>query len=550
MTDLTILAGSTATINSPTSFTLNSNTDKIGTVEFLTLSTTGIYLEFVMPVGIDGQSDTIYVGLNKKTGPSEPPSNPFYVKLYEDSGSNFEIYINDTIINDFSGKYNADDLLSVYFDGTTVSCCLNGIVINTPRSFPNDGSSYRLYCWMENSLSSKTIHRVKFYPTGLLGLTGPTGPTGPAGPAGLGFTTITGNTSSVAILTADGNNAAIGQENLTYDAENGLLTSSNVAVQNVLTLGQQPIYIHGADGFSFNENFDAGGGNGTQSAYHFTSGSASKSVVFDLAVTTQYTTMFGTYGDRYNNYFIIGSETANTDYSFKTGLGIAPVQLDQGTTLFTIQHDGQVVAPLLTDLPQPTTLLSYDPSSSIIHTSALSSINGIWNSDASSTIYYNRGNVAIGQTATQHTLDISGDLQISNNTIMNKTINRVFINGVSWINPSNVAIDYTYGSNYFIDDSIFGDINQNYTLTIDNLNTDISNSKMNISTLCNIYDTYVAAYYGTNIIVNGTAYTPKFFGGCVYVQPMNSTIVQDYTIYNISGSLTVLTSVSQYSPLI
>jgi hypothetical protein len=357
MTDLTILAGSAATINSPTSFTLNSNTDKIGTVEFLTLAATGIYLEFVMPVGIDGQPDTIYVGLNKKTGPSEPPSNPFYVKLYEDSGSNFEIYINDTIINDFSGKYNAGDLLSVYFDGTTVSCCLNGIVINTPRSFPNDGSSYRLCCWMENSLSSKTIHRVKFYPTGLLG------PTGPTGPAGLGFTTITGNTSSVAI-------------------------------------------------------------------------------------------------------------------------------------------------------------------------------------------YYNRGNVAIGQTASQYALDISGDLQISNNTIMNNTINRVFINGVSWINSSNVAIDYTYGSNYFIDDSIFGNINQNYTLTIDNLNTDISNSKMNISTLCNIYDTYVAAYYANNIIVNGTAYTPKFFGGCVYVQPMNSTVVQDYIIYNISGSLTVLTSVSQYSPLI
>ena len=141
------------------------------------MATSGIYFEFIIPKGTDTYSENIYVGLSKKTGPSEAPSNPFYIKLYEDSGSNYEIYIYDTIVHEFTGKYNEGDLLSVYFDGTNVSCCLNGSIINAPRSFSNDGSSYRFLCWSDSLFFSRTFNRVKFYPTGLLG------PTGPAGPA-------------------------------------------------------------------------------------------------------------------------------------------------------------------------------------------------------------------------------------------------------------------------------------------------------------------------------------------------------------------------------
>ena len=58
--------------------------------------------------------------------------------------------------------------------------------------------------------------------------------------------------------------------------------------------------------------------------------------------------MFGTYGDAGANDFVIGSETANTNFSFKSGLGIQPINLEGGTTLMTLQSDGQILAPLLT----------------------------------------------------------------------------------------------------------------------------------------------------------------------------------------------------------
>jgi len=171
------------------------------------------------------------------------------------------------------------------------------------------------------------------------------GQTGPTGSNGQGFTTITGSTNSNAILTANGSNSAIGQSTLTYD-EN-MLTTPGATVTDTFILGQQYIYPHSTNGFSVNENFDPTGGGTSQTAYHFTSGDRNKNIVFDIAITEEYTTMFGTYGNANSNNFVIGSETANTSFSFKSGLGMLPIKLDQGNTLFTITYDGQLIAPSL-----------------------------------------------------------------------------------------------------------------------------------------------------------------------------------------------------------
>jgi len=253
------------------------------------------------------------------------------------------------------------------------------------------------------------------------GTTGPTGDTGTQGPQGPGFTTITGSTLPQAILTADGTNAAIGQTDLTYDSESALLTTPNATISNVLTLGTQPIYIHGADGFSLNENYDPTGGSGTQSAFHFTSGSPSKNIVFDIAITNEYTNMFGTYGDRYNNTFVIGAEVANTDFVFKTNLGMGPVKLDQGNELFAIQRDGQLVAPLLTSLPNPTTVLSYDTETGTIHQSDISAVTGpagppgtnsLWTINANGTDMTSPASIF-----TTNNVSIGGNLQYNISTI-------------------------------------------------------------------------------------------------------------------------------------
>lgn len=117
------------------------------------------------------------------------------------------------------------------------------------------------------------------------------------------------------------------------------LTASNFLTNNSFRLGTQTFYPQTSNGFSVNENFDASN-SATQTAYHFTSGDSNKSIVFDLAVTNRYTTMFGTSGSSGDNIFVIGSETAASDFYFKSGLGIRPINLSGGTTLAKVTRNG------------------------------------------------------------------------------------------------------------------------------------------------------------------------------------------------------------------
>jgi hypothetical protein len=226
--------------------------------------------------------------------------------------------------------------------------------------------------------------------TGSTGITGGTGATGDTGPIGPGFTTITGSTSSNAVLTANGSNSAIGQSMLTFESgESNTLTTQNLNVPgtaNIYTTlnlgnpttetGQQVIYPHDNNGFSVNEDYNAAGAGGTQTAYHFTSGDPTRNIVFDIAITGKYTTMFGTYGEIASNNFVVGSETENTDFSFKKGLGIQPVDLAGGTTLLTVQRDGQLVAPLLQNTAYNNNLLSYSSDTGLITYSTVNSLAG------------------------------------------------------------------------------------------------------------------------------------------------------------------------------
>jgi hypothetical protein len=193
---------------------------------------------------------------------------------------------------------------------------------------------------------------------GATGATGDTGATGATGATGPGFSTVA-NAGATRVLTSDGtSNAANAETNLTFDGTT--LSTLNVEVNGSFSIGQQVFYAHASDGFSVNENFNAAGTGNTQTAYHFTSGDQTRNVVFDLAVTDQYTTMFGTYGNASANEFIIGSETANTNFIFKSGLGIAPVDLAGGTTLFGISNTGEIWAPSLLNTVYNNTVLSYD----------------------------------------------------------------------------------------------------------------------------------------------------------------------------------------------
>ena len=128
-----------------------------------------------------------------------------------------------------------------------------------------------------------------------------------------------------------------GEETLT----NKTLTSPTITdgvFQDTFSIGNQVFYEHGYNGFSVNENFDiVGAGNFT--GYHFTSGAGRDGVAFTLARTGQFTTGFGIHGTSSANEYVIGSETANTDFVFKSSIGM-PFDVSGGTELLRISNTG------------------------------------------------------------------------------------------------------------------------------------------------------------------------------------------------------------------
>jgi hypothetical protein len=130
-----------------------------------------------------------------------------------------------------------------------------------------------------------------------------------------------------------------GEETLT----NKTLTSPTITdgvFQDSFTIGNQVFYDHGYNGFSVNEDFDIVG-ESNFTGYHYTSGAGRDGVAFTLARTGQFTDGFGITGDASNNQFVIGGEAGNTDFLFKTGIGM-PFDVSGGTTIFTISRDGSL----------------------------------------------------------------------------------------------------------------------------------------------------------------------------------------------------------------
>lgn len=142
--------------------------------------------------------------------------------------------------------------------------------------------------------------------------------------------------------------------NFTYDSTtstlnvSGSVTATNANIQNIiasatLAIGSQVLYEQGSNGFSVNEDFDASY-DPTQTAYHFAAASGRDSVVLDLAIQGQYTTMIGTYGSDTTNEFVIGTTSTNTAFVFKNAITTQPVDLGGGNDLLTISNVGDVTA--------------------------------------------------------------------------------------------------------------------------------------------------------------------------------------------------------------
>jgi hypothetical protein len=286
--------------------------------------------------------------------------------------------------------------------------------------------------------------------TGASGLSGPTGPTGSTGPSGVqGLTGQTGQTgasglsgptgpiggSDTQVLYNSGGIAA-GSSNLTFDGTQ--LTMYDALVTNTFNLSSQIFYSHGADGFSVNENYDAG--NSSTTAYHFTSGDGGRDVMFSIAKTSNFTNMFGTYGTAGANTFVIASEVANnTTFEFRSGVGIGGgLNLAGGSLLFQISNDGQVYAPLLLSNSE-SNILFFNSGNGLI-TYASPSVLSLPAAGSDTQITFNSGSVSSGDPA------LTFDIVTGTTTMSSLTITHTSSHGGIATFGSNVNVTYSGSS--------------------------------------------------------------------------------------------------------
>ena len=258
------------------------------------------------------------------------------------NNATIQIYESGTMIGAF-GSYTTSTVFQVLYNGDTVQYYVEGTLIYTTlRAIGNP-----LYLFAPLAEPSLVVTNIHYGPMGSVGSTGPTGP---------GFTSIT-NATPTYVLTAVDANSAQGEANLTFDGTT--LSTQNVEVSGQFAIAQQRFYPQGEDGYSVNENFNAG--NATTTTYHYTSGSASRNIMFSIAKTATYTNMFATYGAAGDNNFVFGAETTGTSFTFKEGLGLAgTLDLEGGTTVFQISSTGALYAPTLTSNSEPSTILTWN----------------------------------------------------------------------------------------------------------------------------------------------------------------------------------------------
>lgn len=181
----------------------------------------------------------------------------------------------------------------------------------------------------------------------------------------------------------------------------GNLVAGSIETPGIFSLGNIDFYPQGNDGFSVNENFNAGGGDET--AYHWTSGTGRGNLVFTTAISSEFTAGFGVTGNSTLNQFVTFSELDATTFQWRKNTGISPVDLTGGTVLFAIDPSGNLtVTGNIAGSLIPTANVTYD----------LGSNTNRWND-----LYLSNSTIYLGTqeiTSDSNGVIISGNLAVGN----------------------------------------------------------------------------------------------------------------------------------------
>ena len=151
-------------------------------------------------------------------------------------------------------------------------------------------------------------------------------------------------------------------------------------------------------------------------------------------------------------------------------------------------------------------------------------------------------------------MDISGSIQISQNTRVNKITEQV-VNFTSGVNSNlatstTIIVDYALGGIFYINSSYTDTLTSPFNLYIVNLNTSGDTYRSFTVTLMmdiNINPTYVnQLFLSSNSTPGLIAYTPGYLNGTVSVNGAATTVIQSFTIVYTNGVWRVFTSVNSY----
>jgi len=174
----------------------------------------------------------------------------------------------------------------------------------------------------------------------------------------------------------------------------------------------------------------------------------------------------------------------------------------------------------------------------------------LWNLEMNQTdINYINGNVSIGKTSPSYTLDVYGNVMISNALIINKKIENIS-STIIQTSPNFITLDYLSGTTFTISNAITqGDLSNNFKVRLDNFYPEyFGDNSIQIKLIMDVSGNPSKGF--CNLLELSTYiydYTPAILNGSSSMDLSNSQIIiQDIQIINIGGTIKIISDIKSY----